>query len=333
MQQDIKFSVIVPIYNVEKYIHQCVDSLINQTYKNVEIILVDDGSPDSCPMICDAYAQRDGRITVVHKPNGGLVSARKAGASVCSGDYILNVDSDDYIAPTLLEEMAKIIARHQPDLISFDGYRFYDDVFVDYKGSVAAGLYEGERLKQLQRVIIHNAEHEISIPYGICLKAVRKELYLRYQMASCEKIIIGEDMVMTVPMTSASERVYISDFQGYYYRDNPKSITNSFHLGEIEQMHWLVDALCERLGEEYSSQIDSYVLVRYFDFLDRAIYLKSFAEYKQIIARTLDDRIRQRISRVQCTATNKMRRLVFLLMKREMYTLLWLLRKIKKRKG
>ena len=90
-------SVIVPIYNVEKYLRRCVDSILNQTYKNLEVVLVDDGSPDACPAICDEYAQKDKRIKVVHKQNGGVSSARNTGLDFATGDYIAFVDRDDYI--------------------------------------------------------------------------------------------------------------------------------------------------------------------------------------------------------------------------------------------
>lgn len=96
-------SVIVPIYNVEKYIHKCVDSLLAQTYPHLEIILVDDGSPDGCPAICDAYAEKDGRVRVIHKENGGLSDARNAGLEIASGEYIGFVDSDDWIEPDMFE--------------------------------------------------------------------------------------------------------------------------------------------------------------------------------------------------------------------------------------
>ena len=90
-------SVIVPIYNVEKYLYECVDSIINQTYKNLEIILVDDCSPDNCAKICDEYAKRDKRIKVIHKGNGGLSDARNVGMNASSGEYLIFVDSDDYM--------------------------------------------------------------------------------------------------------------------------------------------------------------------------------------------------------------------------------------------
>ena len=90
-------SIIIPVYNVEQYLHRCVDSVLNQTYKNLEIILVNDGSPDNCPFICDEYAKKDKRIIVVHKENGGLSSARNAGLEIVQGEYISFIDSDDWI--------------------------------------------------------------------------------------------------------------------------------------------------------------------------------------------------------------------------------------------
>lgn len=101
------FSIIVPVYNVENYLRRCVDSLIHQTYKNLEIILVDDGSPDNCPAICDEYAQKDSRIRVIHKENGGLSDARNKGLDAATGDYVLFVDSDDYIEPDACEKFLR----------------------------------------------------------------------------------------------------------------------------------------------------------------------------------------------------------------------------------
>ena len=98
MNQPELISIIVPVYKVEKYLDKCVESIVEQTYKNLEIILVDDGSPDNCPAMCDEWAQKDSRIKVIHKENGGLSSARNAGLDACTGEYIYFLDSDDYIA-------------------------------------------------------------------------------------------------------------------------------------------------------------------------------------------------------------------------------------------
>lgn len=100
-----KVSIIVPIYNVEKYLHQCVDSLLNQTLRNLEVILVDDGSPDSCPRICEEYKKKDTRVKVVHKQNGGLSDARNAGMKLVEGEYVAFIDSDDYVDLHMFEKL------------------------------------------------------------------------------------------------------------------------------------------------------------------------------------------------------------------------------------
>lgn len=108
-------SVIVPVYNVEQYLEKCIDSIINQTYKNLEIILIDDGSTDSSGKICDSYAARDKRIKVIHQENGGLAVVRNIGVSAASGEYIMFVDSDDYIDTEIVQflyEQSKIPRRH-----------------------------------------------------------------------------------------------------------------------------------------------------------------------------------------------------------------------------
>ena len=115
-------SVIVPIYNVEKYLNKCVDSIINQTYKNLEIILVDDGSPDNCPQICDEYAKKDKRIKVIHKENGGLSDSRNVGIQEAKGEYIGFIDSDDYIDSEMYEYLYNLIEKYSAD-ISNCGHR------------------------------------------------------------------------------------------------------------------------------------------------------------------------------------------------------------------
>ena len=117
MQQDILVSVIVPVYNVEEYLARCVDSILSQTYRNLEVILVDDGAKDSSGAICDSYAQRDSRVKVVHKENGGLSSARNAGIDIARGEYLEFVDSDDWLEPDAVESMLHQAVVHQVELV------------------------------------------------------------------------------------------------------------------------------------------------------------------------------------------------------------------------
>lgn len=119
-------SIIVPIYKVEKYLKECVDSILAQTYQNFELILVDDGSPDSCPAMCDEFAKQDSRVVVIHKENGGLSDARNAGLDIAKGEYIGFVDSDDYISPIMYETLLNRILSDKSELAVCEYVRVYD---------------------------------------------------------------------------------------------------------------------------------------------------------------------------------------------------------------
>lgn len=116
MHDEPLISVIVPVYGVEKYLKRCVDSILSQTYKNIEVILVDDGSPDNCPKLCDKYETADCRVRVIHKRNGGLSSARNAGLAIATGDYVGYVDSDDWIMADMYEYLLNILEAHNADI-------------------------------------------------------------------------------------------------------------------------------------------------------------------------------------------------------------------------
>ena len=145
---EMLISVIVPIYNAEKYLKICIDSIINQSYYNIQIILVDDGSEDNCPAICDEYAQLDTRIIVIHKKNQGLVLARKSGLQIATGEYITFVDADDYIDIDTYEKIVNNINYDMPDIIAYDLIEEYSDRTVKKENQFSAGLYKEEQLKE-----------------------------------------------------------------------------------------------------------------------------------------------------------------------------------------
>lgn len=120
-------SVIVPVYKVERYLDKCVQSIVNQTYQNLEIILVDDGSPDSCPQLCEKWRNKDTRVNVIHQTNGGVSNARNCGMKIASGEYISFVDSDDALAPELYEKVMSIFEKYSVDIVTFDCERVTED--------------------------------------------------------------------------------------------------------------------------------------------------------------------------------------------------------------
>ena len=140
-----KLSVIVPVYNVEPYIKRCLDSLVNQTYQNLEIILVNDGSTDGSGAVCDEYARADKRIQVVHKENGGIASARKAGILYATGKYTTNVDPDDWVEADAYEYMAGKLEQYTPDMLVLGYKKEHTDFIEEYSQWLADGIYEGQQ--------------------------------------------------------------------------------------------------------------------------------------------------------------------------------------------
>ncbi len=222
-----KFSVIIPIYNIEPYLRQCVDSVLNQTYSDFEVILVDDGSPDNCPSICDEYAKTDSRVRVLHKKNGGLVSARKAGASVAEGEYIVCVDGDDWIADTHLENFNSIIREFSPDIVTCRFIYAYENETLNRQSNMRyrSGYYTKESIeKEIYPSLIHN-EFAKYFPPSIWGKAYRSGLYKKYQLQVDDRIKISEDGACTIPCISHAESLYISEEANYYYRQIAVSMT------------------------------------------------------------------------------------------------------------
>lgn len=234
---DVKVSVIVPIYKVEKYLDRCVKSILNQTYKNLEIILVDDGSPDSCPVMCDEYANADSRVKVIHKKNGGLSDARNAGMAVATGDYLLFVDSDDWIEPQTVTELIVVIEEHNVDFVTFravwDGRKgIPDGTPCTYEKSreLVAGYYDADRIKKeiYPRVLVTP-----DLYYGPILAAWSSFYRMEFLDQNCirfdKEIKYSEDSVFSTRVICAARSLYVHNICYYHYCFNADSISQSFH--------------------------------------------------------------------------------------------------------
>lgn len=221
------FSVIVPVYKVEKYLRECIDSIINQTYTDFELILVDDGSPDNSPQICDEYAKKDDRIKVIHKENGGATSARIAGANIAAGDYIVCIDSDDWVELTYLENFANIINETSVDVVCTDYYK-YNGEKKECKFKLShEGLYKKDDIKKYIYPILIQNEYGVSIPNHLCTKAFKRELFVKHQNIVDRGIVMGEDAAVTKSCIYDADSIYILNKAMYYYRCNPSSVTQS----------------------------------------------------------------------------------------------------------
>ena len=219
-------SIVVPIYNIETYIIECIESVLRQSYDDWELILVDDGSLDNCPSICDTYAKKDSRILVVHKTNGGLVSARKAGLEVANGDYVMPLDGDDFLDERCLVTVAKTIEQHSPDVVCF-GYNIYDEGNIRPNPIKVNrfGFYNKEDLvDDVLPSFLHGSDSN-HFPHNLWAKVYRNGIYKKYQTAVSSKIGMGEDGACTYPLIFNSNSIVILKECLHYYRQVHSSMT------------------------------------------------------------------------------------------------------------
>lgn len=242
-------SVIVPIYCVEKYLNKCVESIVNQTYSNLEIILVDDGSPDRCPKICDEWAKKDSRIKVIHKENGGMSDARNAGLEIASGDYIAFIDSDDWIEQDMFAILINTLNKNNCDIAICNMRKVYKNknisVFQNtfeehlYNTTEALALLIDDRIRQVvwDKMYRRNAIKDIRFPVG----KYHEDIFWIYQA-------IGN-----------AKSVAIIDYMGYNYFQHPESVMGvGYSLKRLDA----VEAKYERL---------EYVRHNFTDLQDRAV--------------------------------------------------------------
>lgn len=211
-----EISIIVPVYNVEKYLKKCVDSILNQTFKDFELILVDDGSPDSSGAICDQYAEKDSRVKVIHKKNGGLSDARNAGIEVAKGKYLGFIDSDDYIAEDMYELLHNNIVRENADL-SICG------IYDVYKGETPKILPEFRKVcTKVETMKLILDANVISV--HAVNKLYKKELFdsIKYPVG-----IITEDAAIILEIVDQCEKIIIESTQKYFYFHRENSISSA----------------------------------------------------------------------------------------------------------
>lgn len=216
-------SVIVPIYGIERYLGICIESIIKQTYKNLEIILVDDGSKDRCPEICDLYAKKDSRIKVIHKENGGLVSARKAGIQIANGEYATYVDGDDWIEPSYYDWLVRELC--DSDVVIAGQSRTLFAKTSHITNTIPNGIYEGESLQNLYKEMISFGDfYKPGITTYVWNKLFKTDLLSKFQMRVPDDISIGEDAAVVYPLLMECKKVVITDNCDYHYRQREDSM-------------------------------------------------------------------------------------------------------------
>lgn len=212
---NILISVIVPIYNIASYLEKCIHNIMNQTYSELEIILVDDGSTDGSEDICDKFASVDSRIQVIHKLNGGLVSARKAGLKVVTGEYVIYVDGDDWIEPDLCENMLKEMLESGSDLVDADYYMDMGQEIVSMHSNISNGRYDVEEI--LPIMLCDDNFNECRLKAFLWSKMFKRELLERVQYAVDERVTFGEDVAVTYPYVLQCKKISVLNYSGYHY--------------------------------------------------------------------------------------------------------------------
>lgn len=253
-------SVIVPVYKVEKYLEKCVNSIANQTYKNLEIILVDDGSPDNCPAMCDSLAKTDGRIKVVHKKNGGVSSARNEGLKVATGKFVTFVDSDDYLLSSYYEDMINLVDNSTDLVVS-------NIKIITKKGSKDLGMLDNEKISHVLDSPESFMQFVISGFFdNVYNKLYKKDLILKEFDTSLK---LGEDRVFNLNyFENINGKIKYSNYAGYIYENNPTSACKKTYPYFFEMISFSITAIKVFLNKKFGT-FDNYY---YFKEVESLFY-------------------------------------------------------------
>lgn len=238
-------SVVVPAYKVEKYLDRCVESLTAQTWRELEILLVDDGSPDATCALCDRWAARDPRIRVIHKENGGVSSARNRGIAEATGEYLLFVDGDDWVEPEMCEKSLHAMLEHDADVVMWSYLREYPNRSAPKEIYASDRIFEGEAVqRELRRRLIGLSGAELAHPENAdCLSPVWGKLYKTAMVKDISFIDLktigtNEDGIFNIEaFARVKKAVFLNEYWYHYRKDNATSITTRFDPERIGQ--WL----------------------------------------------------------------------------------------------
>lgn len=273
-------SVIVPVFNVAPYLKRCINSIINQTYRNIEIILVDDGSTDGSSEICDMFEREDSRICVIHKDNGGLVSARKAGIIRAKGKYVTYVDSDDWIECDMYYQLVAQMLQNDADIVTSGVYRDYQNNIICEYDNIQEGVYDLEKIKAgILPVFMYTGNfYEAGINIHIYNKLFRRELLLKHQLRVDDIINVGEDAAVVYPYILSSNKVVILHKSFYHYCIRKDSIMAGGYRNELAGHKCIYKIIREQIEEYKEQRINLIMQLNYF-----MIYMLLLKEPQMII--------------------------------------------------
>lgn len=278
-------SVVVPVYNVELYLAQCINSILSQTYKNLEIILIDDGSTDSSPQICDEFALEDGRIKVIHQKNGGLSDARNTGISLCTGKYIAFIDSDDFVDYEYFSFLHRLIRSGEYQISICNPYPFKNEKDIAYR-PMKETIKEMNGTEALE-IMLYQRHFDTSA-WG---KLFLRELFSNIRFPTGK---IFEDMGTIYKTLLVSSNVIFSNKELYFYRQRTSSISGGYYNKRKADYLKFAEEIYEKVSNEYISLIPAAAsrcvsvasqlmsqAVEYGDDDDAKIYYKKICQYRK----------------------------------------------------
>lgn len=284
-------SVIVPVYNVSRYIDRCMTSLLKQTYENIEIILVDDGSPDDCGFKCDQYARTDSRVYVIHKKNAGLGMARNSGLDIAKGKYVAFIDSDDYVDEQMFERLYDRLKHEKADTCFCRYYdRTSDGQNLLAKEVYKKSLYCEEEVWELLLGMIGNLPEEagdvaigMSVWKGLYANAIIQEQGIRFPS---EREYISEDIIFHMQYLLYAQRIAIEETPLYYYCDNGTSLTKSYKVNRFKMENILLKKEMKELDQIFEPDIYRQRLYKsYLGRVRRCIAQEVFMNPERQVAR------------------------------------------------
>jgi glycosyltransferase involved in cell wall biosynthesis len=279
--QKIEISLIVPVYQAESGLRQCVDSVLKQDFTKFEIILIDDGSTDSSPEICDQYASKDKRVKVIHQKNAGQTKARLAGLKQARGEYVWFVDSDDWLVPGALGEVVASARLNRADIVTFDVFFNYDERKTNVHQSLPGGLFDEERLQNeiYPKMIYSGKFFYFGVFAAMWNKVMKREIALECMKDIDPRVRIGEDGLTTFAAFLQAKRVFVMPKRYFYnYRDNNPSLTRSYVKDQLSSALLLIRSLrnINRQNKVYdlSSQIDYYCMYNMWSICVEEFYYR-----------------------------------------------------------
>lgn len=260
-----KVSIVVPVYNAENYLDQCVTSIMGQTYRHLEIILVNDGSTDHSLEICRKYAEIDKRITVVEQINQGVVKARKTGVEAATGDFIGWADADDWMESGYIEGLVKLQEESNADIVAATHFHDIGSDSRLIKNGVDTGIYD---VKQLLPVMLYTGEFfEYGITPQLYTKLFRANILKKTQLTVADNIIAGDDAAVVYPSLLMAEKVCVSNITGYHYVQHPASITKTGFSDEPARIRMLIEYLNDIFRKAGVSEWMNHQLATYENYM------------------------------------------------------------------